>query len=910
MRMVLLFLIIMASLGTNLAKSVSEEASMPDVVKESKGKDVQRSGNFGGGFNPGSNGASGFNPGNTGDEQPSKDDSMNNQENGGSEYNPGYTGGSGFYPGNNGGGGYKPEEEKPSTDESNGWNGGSGFHPGNNGGAGYKPGDEQPSKDDSNNNQGNGEYNPGYTGGSGFYPGNNGGTGYKPGDEQPSKDDSMNNQGNGQTGYNPGDQTPQIPDFVPDESVTNPGNGQTGYNPGDQTPHIPDFVPDESVTNPGNGQNGYNPGGSGFNPGNMGNEWSGGSHPGGGRPNRPDDNIAFPGNGNSGYNPGATEGSGSYPRGANERKNLPRNKTQFRTKIVFADDEDNSEPETASKPKTKSPYVPGGDKTPYLREKQTKPVLENDLPRFYLLQPVKATKPFGQTVETVFQPQISVGSAQTLPSQIQFASPSSMKEPKPFPSPILFKASKQTKPFQAEEKDTPSYFVLSPVGHAKNNYNPQIFAQNPSSGIIAQTVPSPIQFDGTVIKAPYVPGENKQQYLRGRQTTPFQVQENETEAPKYILLNPIRVTRPFQGQIVDGLKNTNYNPQILVQNPTSGIFAQTLPNPIQFDQTVSKAPYVPGQNKQQYLRGRQTKPFQSQEQEQETPRYILLNPLKQTRPSPIQVATSGYSPQILVQNPVSGIFAQTLPSPIQFDQTLAKAPYVPGENKQQYLRGRQPIIFAEETLTKNKLDPQIVIQNPNSGTFVQTLPSPIQFDSTVAKAPYVPGQNKQQYLRGRQTKPFQVQEEATKYALLNLRQTKPFSAAGQNIVSAKTLPQQPIVEDSMLASRARGDFLPGAATRPNFPPGYNPAAVSRNAPPLPEVILFPSGKQTKPFLRQQPAAEETILASRATSGFLPGVSTKPRYPPGFAPPAVARTAQTQEVPDAGYGGPKTVLYIF
>merc|ERR1712106_1043793 len=172
--------------------------------------------------------------------------------------------------------------------------------------------------------------------------------------------------------------------------------------------------------------------------------------------------------------------------------------------------------------------------------------------------------------------------------------------------------------------------------------------------------------------------------------------------------------------------------------------------------------------------------------------------------------------------------------------------------------------MGEETLTKNKLNPQIVIQNPNSGTFVQTLPSPIQFDSTVAKAPYVPGQNKEQYLRGRQTKPFQVQEKATKYALLNLRQTKPFSAAGQNIVSAKTLPQQPIVEDSMLASRARGDFLPGAATRPNFPPGYNPAAVSRNTPPLPEVILFPSGKQTKPFLRQQPAAEKTILASRAT----------------------------------------------
>ena len=57
----------------------------------------------------------------------------------------------------------------------------------------------------------------------------------------------------------------------------NPGKtGESGFNPGNQKPDIPDFVPDETITNQGNGESGYNPGnqgngwtgGSGFNPGN------------------------------------------------------------------------------------------------------------------------------------------------------------------------------------------------------------------------------------------------------------------------------------------------------------------------------------------------------------------------------------------------------------------------------------------------------------------------------------------------------------------------------------------------------------------------------------------------------------------------------------------------------------------
>merc|ERR1712106_141023 len=133
----------------------------------------------------------------------------------------------------------------------------------------------------------------------------------------------------------------------------------------------------------------------------------------------------------------------------------------------------------------------------------------------------------------------------------------------------------------------------------ENKFNPQISVQNPNSGNFAQTLPSPIQFDHTVANAPYVPGQNKQEYLRGRQTKPFQVQE---EAATYALTNPIRQTKPFQDDqmefenprylLLNALKNTKmpnenkFNPQISAQNPNSGNFAQTLPSPIQFDSTV------------------------------------------------------------------------------------------------------------------------------------------------------------------------------------------------------------------------------------------------------------------------------------------------------------------------------------
>merc|ERR1719210_3310114 len=102
--------------------------------------------------------------------------------------------------------------------------------------------------------------------------------------------------------------------------------------------------------------------------------------------------------------------------------------------------------------------------------------------------------------------------------------------------------------------------------------------------------------------------------------------------------------------------------------------AQTLPNPIQFAETPSLAPYVPGSNKQQYLRGRgkQTKPFDASTQEDDEPRVVPLiayNPL-------IKTSEGNF------------VSAQTLPNQIQFAEAQVLEPYVPGSNKQQYLRGR------------------------------------------------------------------------------------------------------------------------------------------------------------------------------------------------------------------------------
>merc|ERR1711902_153848 len=103
-----------------------------------------------------------------------------------------------------------------------------------------------------------------------------------------------------------------------------------------------------------------------------------------------------------------------------------------------------------------------------------------------------------------------------------------------------------------------------------------------------------------------------------------------------------------------GETDVQYVPLIQVK---ANLPAQTLPSGIVFDES-----YVPGSNKQQFVKGGpQTKPFLAQ-----------------------------YAPLVR-----AGV-AQSLPSPIAFGEG-----YVPGSNKQQYVRGENievqtlpsPIVF-------------------------------------------------------------------------------------------------------------------------------------------------------------------------------------------------------------------------
>ena len=132
-------------------------------------------------------------------------------------------------------------------------------------------------------------------------------------------------------------------------------------------------------------------------------------------------------------------------------------------------------------------------------------------------------------------------------------------------------------------------------------------------------------------------------------------------------------------------------------SPNNFVSAQTLPSQIQFAGAPTQ-PYTPGQNKQQYLRGRQ-----QQQQKQDQDQYLPL-----------------ISGQVAVQG------VQTLPSPIVW-APREQAPYVAGTNKQQYLRGAP-----EEGVQYVPLI-QVRGQSPSIG--VQTLPSPIIFAEDPAADP-------------------------------------------------------------------------------------------------------------------------------------------------------------------------------
>jgi len=254
------------------------------------------------------------------------------------------------------------------------------------------------------------------------------------------------------------------------------------------------------------------------------------------------------------------------------------------------------------------------------------------------------------------------------------------------------------------------------------------------------------------------------------------------------------------------------------------------------------------------------------------------------------VTNSGYNPQILVNNPTTGLSVQTLPSPIQFAQEVAKQPYVPGQNKQQFTKpfpatSETPLYYLLRSdsqtkpypaVTNSEYNPQILVNNPTTGLSVQTLPSPIEFAQAVAKQPYAPGQNKQQF-----TKPFPADSDNSQGYNPQLLVNNPSSA-----ISAQTLPS-PV---QFAEPDAKQNFVL-----------LNPIRQTRPAPEqlpgfLPQVL-----QQTRPV-----TIEDTVLTRNGPAGFLPGVSTRPSYPPGYAVSRNTLPADTA----SDYSGLKTLLYIF
>merc|ERR1712107_942939 len=126
---------------------------------------------------------------------------------------------------------------------------------------------------------------------------------------------------------------------------------------------------------------------------------------------------------------------------------------------------------------------------------------------------------------------------------------------------------------------------------------------------------------------PYQPGGDKRPYLRGDAT------DDDDEA----------------GVVV--LQGVPYVPIIQTANGNF-VPATSLPNQIQYAASPGLSPYVPGGNKQQYLRGRQV--------------------------------SAGVLPVSTADNPLEdAASAGTLPGALVFAPSAGLPPYVPGTNKQQ-----------------------------------------------------------------------------------------------------------------------------------------------------------------------------------------------------------------------------------
>merc|ERR1712038_2090358 len=563
------------------------------------------------------------------------------------------------------------------------------------------------------------------------------------------------------SGYNAGSQdSVNFPEHIEGDSGYNAGSdsqkeGNSGFNPGRNG---------DSGFNSGSGSNGQN-GNSGFNPGRNGESgFNGGS----------DENQQ---DGNSGFNPGRNGDSGFN---AGKPGGVPPGSTGFRTPIIFA--EDNELEDVRVTPDSPlPPYQPGGDKRPYLRGQGD----ENSGPSPPCAGCSQAAE-VDKNIVAFALSELNYGDCQKININVE-------NFEKQVVAGLLYKfdltpsggcgesdASLTTchmEVYSVPWRNTMEVLWEKTTCSQQNSFVPLI-QTSPNNFVSAQTLPSQIQFTRAPTQ-PYTPGQNKQQYLRGRQ------QQQQTQ------------------------DQDQYLPLISGQVAVQGV--QTLPSPIVWAPR-EQAPYVAGTNKQQYLRGAPEEGVQ----------YV---PLIQVR---------GQSPNIGVQ---------TLPSPIIFaeDPAQSLAPYVPGSNKQQYLRGvpqTKPALRPQTRPVFPQFAPLVQVREGN--TAAQPLPSPTTFAAvpapTLALTPYVPGSSKQQYVR----RP--AGEDTQFVPLIQVGDKAPAQTLPSPITFAEDPAADPVSTIQQYLSYVRGQTGPapqtsssaqsgdsGVSARPSFPPGYYPG-LARGAP--------------------------------------------------------------------------------
>merc|ERR1712038_350426 len=249
---------------------------------------------------------------------------------------------------------------------------------------------------------------------------------------------------------------------------------------------------------------------------------------------------------------------------------------------------------------------------------------------------------------------------------------------------------------------------------------------------------------------------------------------------------------------------------------------------------------------------------------------------------PLKLDSPPNNPQLLVNNPSTGLSVQTLPSPVQFAKAGLKQPYTPDQNKQQYTKPFPADSDNSPALTKTEYNPNLLVNNPSSGISAQTLPSPIQFEQE-----YTPGQNKQQY-----TKPFPADSDNTPAFTKTVYNPQLLVSNPSSVNSVQTLPSPIQFAQEYIPGQNKQQYLRGS----QFPEEHQQ-----------KFVLLNPVRQTRPVpAPEQVPVENIVLARSVPADFLPGVSTRPSYPPGYTPYTVARN--TPESPD--YTGPKTLLYIF